>query len=336
VNNRIYSWQTEVWQRLSERRSGLPHALLIQGRPGLGKTHLARVFAQSLLCERPQDGEWACGACVACGWFEQGNHPDYRQVQPEALDEGSREDAASGEGAAASRQIRIDQVRELQPFLRIGTHRGGLRIAVIRPAEAMNAATANALLKSLEEPPEHTLLLLVSSDSQRLLPTVRSRCQTVTVAPADAHTAAVWLRAQGVADPEGSASFSGNAPLAALEQAGLAELRGRLTELLADPELDPVRGAEPFVAAPLSEVVIWLQKWVYDLLRMRSGAAPRYHPGESARLARLARPLDPIAVARFARKVAEARALALHPLNPRLMLEDLLIQYRELAGGRDG
>jgi DNA polymerase-3 subunit delta' len=313
----------------------LPHALLIQGRPGLGKTHLARTFAQSLLCEHPQDGESGCGLCVACRWFEQGNHPDYRQVQPEALDEATREDAASGEGAAASRQIRIDQVRELQPFLRVGTHRGGLRIAVVRPAEAMNAATANALLKSLEEPPEHTLLMLVSSDPQRLLPTVRSRCQTVTVAPADAATAAAWLRAQGVADPEGAASFAGNAPLAALEQVGLAELRADLAALLADPGLDPVRAAERFVAAPLNDAVIWLQKWAFDLLRMRSGEAPRYHPGETARLARLAARLDPIELARFARRIAEARALALHPLNPRLMLEDLLVQYRNLAGGRD-
>jgi DNA polymerase-3 subunit delta' len=272
---------------------------------------------------------------VACGWFEHGNHPDYRQIQPESLDDSPREEGASGEGSATSRQIRIDQVRELQPFLRIGTHRGGLRIALIRPAEAMNVATANALLKSLEEPPEGTLLLLVSSDPQRLLPTVRSRCQTVIVAPPDSASAAAWLRTQGVADPEGAASFAANAPLAALEQAGFAEARGALTDLLCDPGLDPVRGAEQFLAQPLNEVVIWIQKWIYDLLRMRWGAAPRYHPAASARLARLAGRSDPIELARFARKVAEVRALVQHPLNPKLLLEDLLIQYRDLAGGRD-
>jgi len=334
--NRIFPWHSEAWQRLVGRRSALPHALLIEGRPGLGKTHLARAFAQGLLCERPSSGDGAaCGACSACTWFEQGSHPDYRQVQPEALDERTAEEGAGGEGAAASRQIRIDQVRELQPFLRVGTHRGGLRIALIRPAEAMNAATANALLKSLEEPPERTLLLLVSSDPQRLLPTVRSRCQTITVGAPDAATAAAWLRSQGVTDPEGAASFAGNAPLAALEQAGYAELRTRMAELLGDAALDPVRGAERIVAAPLSEAVIWLQKWTYDLLRMRFGAAPRYHPGESARLAPLAARLDAIELARFARRVAEARALTRHPLNPKLMLEDLLIQYRDLAGGQD-
>ncbi|MCC6608251.1 MAG: DNA polymerase III subunit delta' [Burkholderiales bacterium] len=328
-------WQLEAWRQLNARRAALPHALLIQGRPGLGKTHLARAFAQSVLCERPREAYAACGACAACGWFEQGNHPDYRQLQPEALDEGARDESASGEGSAASRQIRIDQVRELQPFLRIGTHRGGLRIALIRPAEAMNVATANALLKSLEEPPEGTLLLLVSSDPQRLLPTVRSRCQAVTVAPPDAASAAAWLRTQGIADPEGAASFAANAPLAALEQAGFAEARRTLTDLLAEPDLDPVRGAEKLLGQPVNEVVIWFQKWIYDLLRMRWGALPRYHPGASTRLARLAGRLDPIDLTRVARKVAEARGLAQHPLNPKLLLEDLLIQYRDLAGGRD-
>lgn len=339
MNNNIYPWQSDAWTRLQGRRSALPHALLIQGRPGLGKTDLARAFAQSLLCERPLPDGDACGACAACAWFAQGNHPDYRQVQPEALEprtrdeEGARE-GASGEGAAASRQIRIDQIRDLQPFLRIGTHRGGLRIALLRPAEAMNAATANALLKSLEEPPPGTLLLLVSSDPQRLLPTVRSRCQAITVLPASPEAAAAWLRARGVPDPEAAASFAGNAPLAALEQAESAAARSALAELLADPAFDPVRGAEQFLGQPLADVLTWLQKWIYDLLRVRSGAAPRYHPAASARLARLAGRLDPPALSRFARRVAEARALALHPLNPKLVLEDLLIGYRELADAR--
>lgn len=340
MNKEIYSWQIDAWSRLIDRRAALPHAILIQGRPGLGKAHLARAFARSLLCERPDGRGEACGACAACGWFDQGNHPDYRQVQPEALEPGD-EEPRRGEGAAPSRQIRIDQVRDLQPFLRVGTHRGGLRIALIRPAEAMNASTANALLKSLEEPPERTLLLLVSSDPQRLLPTVRSRCQGVTVFPPSAETAVTWLRAQGVGDPEGAASFAANAPLAALEQAAFAEARAALAELLSDPELDPVRGAELCLGPPLAEVLMWMQKWTYDLLRLRSGAAPRYHPHAGARLERLAQRLDPLSVARYGARVARARALALHPLNAKLVLEDLLIRYRELvtaqgAGGAHG
>jgi DNA polymerase-3 subunit delta' len=320
-----------------ERRVKLPHALLIHGRAGLGKTHLARIFAQTILCETAEGAEPACGACAACGWFEQGNHPDFRLLQPDALStDPGREEGDTAEGGPASRQIRIDQVRDLQEFLRVGSHRGGLRVAVIRPAEAMNAATANALLKSLEEPSAGTLILLVSSDPQRLLPTVRSRCQAVPIMGADRKVASEWLRDQGIEDADAALSFAAGAPLAALEHTGLDEHRRALAALLATPGFDPVHGAEQFSGIALPEIVTWLQKWVYDLARVRSGTAPRYHPGESARLTGLARQADPIRLSRLALRIAQARRLALHPLNPKLFLEDLLMQYRRMSGGQDG
>ena len=163
--------------------------------------------------------------CAACLWFEQGNHPDFRILEPDALFAAEAEHRATEgeprkrEGEAASRQIRIDQVRELQDFLTIGTHRGGVRVVVVRPAEAMNVATANALLKSLEEPAPKTAFLLVSSAPDRLLPTVRSRCQKIAVAPAAAAEAVGWLRARGLQDAEAALAYAANAPLAALEDA---------------------------------------------------------------------------------------------------------------------
>ncbi|NJN39662.1 MAG: DNA polymerase III subunit delta' [Gammaproteobacteria bacterium] len=340
VDKDIFPWLLEPWSRLLARRDALPHALLIHGRPGLGKTHLAVGFAKRLLCEAADSAEPACGSCLPCGWFEQANHPDFRLVQPDALAaEGNRESADGGDAAESgsrSKQIRIDQVRDLQEFLRVGSHRGGTRIALIRPAEAMNVATANALLKSLEEPPTGALMLLVSSDPQRLLPTVRSRCQAVSILAADARVAATWLQAQGVDAPEAALSFAGGAPLAALEQAEHGESRGILVEMLSTPGFDPVRGAEKLVGVPPPDLVTWLQKWVYDLMRVRSGGAPRYHPGESRQLAGLARRADPIRLTRLAGRIAEARTLTLHPLNPKLFLEDLLMHYRNLSGESDG
>jgi len=297
-------------------------------------------FAKRLLCEVAQGGESACGACPACGWFEQRNHPDFRLVQPDALSaETAREgthDTEAGEGGSTSKQIRIEQVRDLQAFLRIGSHRGGLRVTVIRPAEAMNPATANALLKSLEEPPAGAVMLLVSSDPQRLLPTVRSRCQGVPILAAKRSVASAWLASQGVAAADAALSFSAGAPLAALEEVKSTESRGILVEILATPGFDPVRAAERLLGAAPPDIVTWLQKWIYDLVRVRSGGTPRYHPGESEQLARLARHADPVRLTRLVRRIAEARALALHPLNPKLFLEDMLMQYRKLSGGADG
>jgi len=340
VKQQLLPWLSEVWSRLLDRHEALPHALLIQGRPGLGKTHLALSFAKRLLCEVAGGAAGPCGTCPSCNWFEQHNHPDFRLVQPDALAaESDREGAArgdAGEGAATSKQIRIDQVRDLQAFLRIGTHRGGMRVALIRPAEAMNAATANSLLKSLEEPPPGTLMLLVSSDPQRLLPTVRSRCQVVPIPTPDRQIASAWLRSQGVADADAALGFAAGAPLAALEQMNQAEHRAVLVGLLATPGFDPVRGAEQLSGTAPPEVVAWIQKWVYDLVRVRSGGEPRYHPGAAEQLAGLARRADPVRLARLARRIAEARAVAQHPLNPKLFLEDLLMQYRRVSGAPDG
>src|SRR5438105_9376666 len=173
----IYPWQKKAWDELGRYRGQLPHALLLRGREGLGAEALARAFAQSLLCESPQAGGLACGRCPACNWFAQGNHPDFRMLQPESL--APEPPAESEEGPAKkekkSEQIRIDQVRALQDFLGVGTHRGGLRVIVVHPAETMNPNTQNALLKNLEEPPPGTVFVLVTANAERLLPTVRSR-----------------------------------------------------------------------------------------------------------------------------------------------------------------
>ncbi|HXE38145.1 MAG TPA: DNA polymerase III subunit delta', partial [Azonexus sp.] len=113
---------------LQARRKQLPHALLLVGQKGLGKLQLARQFAASLLCEQPQASGLACGKCLACNWYAQGNHPDFRILQPEAL--GEEVEAEDGK-KKPSQQITIDQVRGLDDFLNVGTHRGGLRIVLV-------------------------------------------------------------------------------------------------------------------------------------------------------------------------------------------------------------
>ena len=85
-----------------------------------------------------------------------------------------------------------------------------------------------------------------------------------------------------------------------------------------------------FLGTALPDLVTWLQKWIYDLARVRTGAGPRYHPGAAEQLAAVARQTDPIRLTRLARRIADARAIASHPVNPKLFVEDLLMQYRSL------
>src|SRR5690606_14968084 len=168
-------WHAEAWTRLQAqiRRQALPHALLISGLPGLGKRRLAEQLAAALLCEAGRNELQACGRCRACRPLVQGAHPDLFVVTPE--EEG--------------RQVRVDQVRGLIDQLALKSQYGGYRVGLIDPADRMNAAAANALLKTLEEPPPGVVLLLVAARPSLLPATIRSRCQQLTLSPPPAEQA---------------------------------------------------------------------------------------------------------------------------------------------------
>ncbi|MDR2189172.1 MAG: DNA polymerase III subunit delta' [Azonexus sp.] len=316
----------------------MPHALLLLGQRGLGKFELARQFAAGLLCEQPRSDGQACGHCLACNWQAQGNHPDFRLLQPEALtDDGETEEGKK----KASQQITIDQVRALDDFLNVGAHRGGFSIVLVNPAEAMNRATANALLKTLEEPPPSTLFLLVSSDPMRLLPTIRSRCQVMPVplpAPARAEAA---LAAAGVTEARRWLALAGGAPGLALEwsQAGQGDwLETLIRRLAAGSAVEPLALAGELEKAvkdskgrlPLKAVVDGLQKWLVDLQLAGNGLSVRYFLPQAATIANLAAMIPPARLSRAYRTSVARRREAEQPLNPRLFLEGLFLDYRAL------
>lgn len=330
-----------AWQKLSERRTLLPHALLLVGTRGIGKFDLACAFAESLLCEQRTATAEACGRCAACTWLAQGNHPDLRLLQPNARTESETSGEVATEEAGkrkASQQITIDQVRALDEFLHVGTHRHGLRIVLINPAEAMNRATANALLKSLEEPIPGTLFLLVSSEPHRLLPTIRSRCQALIVRKPSQARAVEWLRGAGIADPEVCLALAGGSPLSARELGNSGE-RSLLDTLLA--QLSPGPRFDPLVAAaeldrriradsqpaPLRRVLEWAQKWLFDLTLVGIALPPRYFLRQATLLQSLAALTNKRRLLEFNRKAIQYKAQCEQPVNSRLFLEDFFLAY---------
>lgn len=328
----------EVWNALGARRSRLPHALLLTGQRGIGKFDLARRFAASLLCEQLTATQEACGVCPACVWSAQGNHPDFRLLQPEAFDEEVSENSETTAKKKPSQQITIDQVRALDDFLHIGTHRRGARVVLVHPAEAMNRATANALLKSLEEPIQDTVFILVSSEPERLLPTIRSRCQVMPIPLPVAERAAAWLKGAGIADAPQWLALAGGSPLMAVElgssdertllDALVAELsRGKRLDLLAAAgALDKVVKSEKRPAA-LKRLVEWSQKWLLDLALVCEGQAPRYFITEVAVFAKLAAATRTENLLAFHRKTLEYRLHCEQPVNSRLFLEEFFMSY---------
>ncbi len=221
-------WLAEHWaffvQRLQQGR--LPHALMIEGPGGVGKQHLSQAMVARLLCNDHQ--LQACGVCRSCKLFAGGAHPDCFDLSPE-------EDTSV---------VKVDQVRDLLASLNLTTSVSERKVVRINPADGMNAAAANALLKSLEEPNGNAVLILISSDPARLPVTIRSRCQSIALALPDRAISAAWLATvsdRSAEDISLALAAAGGSPLRAqryLESpalSGYAEVCDSLAKLLEGP-----------------------------------------------------------------------------------------------------
>ncbi len=233
----IDSWHRDVWDRLqnSRQQHKFPHALLLQGPVGIGKDELARLLSQSLLCQNTADIEgMACGQCQSCRLFNSGNHPDFLQISPEE----------------AGKAIKVDQIRQMVSALAMTSHAGGYKVVVITPADNMNINAANSLLKTLEEPTDNTLILLVSVAPACLPATVRSRCQSYTCVLPETGVARNWLSQQldEGEDIDALLELANGAPYTALklhETDAIKRWLACLEQLaqLANGQLDPVTTA---------------------------------------------------------------------------------------------
>jgi DNA polymerase-3 subunit delta' len=238
------------------RESGrMPHALLIHEAPGAGGEWLAVWAAQLVLCGK--GGATPCGECLACRRAGALQHPDLLWVRP--LEE--------------SRQIRIEQVRELSAELALTSHAGGYKVAILTPADALNRFAANALLKTLEEPPARTLLILVATQPSRLPATILSRCQRLRVRAPQRAAAVAWLTAaRGKGDWDAALAVLGEAPFLALEAdpAELAEIGSdtrRTLDALASGGTDPVAAAERWARTDLPLRLLCFEIWLTEHIR---------------------------------------------------------------------
>lgn len=339
---RSLPWQADLWLRLRPRAGAGHHALLLRGPEGIGKGPLARALAAAWLCSSPDAEGHACGRCDSCGWLLAGNHPDFRRLVSAAQRQDEDSDASAaqtaggdGEGASKekpSQQIVVDQVRSLAGFLALSTHRGGVRVLLVDPAEAMNAEAANALLKTLEEPPPGTRFLLISHQPRRLAPTILSRCLPVDVPIPRRDVAETWLRAQGVARPGVALAEAAGRPLHALALAGAdgAQAREQFVRALSDAPFDPHALAERAQRETVEQWTEWLQTWCHDLMVCRAGGEPRFHAGQATVLRSLGARADAGRLLDWELRLRRARYESRQPVNPRLFCDELLMDYRDL------
>jgi len=317
----MYPWLEQAWSvfNASLQADKLAHAILIQGPEGVGKQALARLMLARLVCT--QGGELACGECRSCSLFKSGAHPDWFLLEPE---EGKH-------------QIGIEQVRKMISALTLTSSFSPYKVALICPAEAMNTHSANALLKSLEEPPGATVLILVSHDASRLPVTIRSRCQSVVVALPEKNEAIKWLTGDGGLDQESALealAVAGGSPLRAvkiLEDGHLEShrrLQRQLSALLGRPGLVS-RAASELSDIEASELWVWLSNGCAELLRsIFDGRLPAWLDQDSGGQRRTE--IDRKGLSVLQQSADRNRMLEKTPVRQDLLLQDWLIKWSQL------
>jgi DNA polymerase-3 subunit delta' len=330
-----YPWNEAPLARLSRSLGRLPQTWLIHGPTGIGKLGFALALARGMLCETTREQGAAidliaCEQCDACLWFEQGNHPDFRLLTPD-VEEGEA-DGETRKAASAQRIIKVEPVREAIDFLSLTAHRGGRRVLVVHPAEAMNANAANAFLKTLEEPRPGSHILLVGASPARLPATVVSRCHRLALPLPDRDEARAWLRAQNVADADSALDLAGGAPLKAREQAGEVAmlLRQRLLDTLAQPTVEGILAFAEKLDRPAQALAMeTLQVWTADLMRVRLTGEIRHLERRGADLKRLAARANLPRLLDFEARLREMRRSLDHPLSVPLQWEAALLDYMD-------
>ena len=326
-------WIARQLQALLAQRG---HAWLLQGPSGLGQFELALALVRAWLCDQP-GVEGACGQCPSCHGIDVHTHPDLVVLMPETemlargwpLPEKAQAEI-DDKKRKPSRDIRVEAMREAIEFAQRTSGRGRGKAVLVYPAERMNAVTANALLKTLEEPPGDARFVLATDAAHLLLPTIRSRCLSHTLAWPPADEALAWLATQGLAGPQAAALLqaAGGRPAEALALAEGKDSARRWSQLA--PAL--ARGDVAALAdLPLPEAVARLQKLCHDLLALQVGAAPRFFaPADLPR-----QPLSLLALTRWWQQLAQSARTAEHPLNAGLATEFLVSSARQaLNSGR--
>ncbi len=321
-----YPWHREQWRRVARARASgrLPHALLLAGPPDLGKSAFSRRLAYALVCAEPDAAGEACGRCAACRQALAGSHPDLRILTPQE----------------AGKQIRIDAVRSLTDASVLAAREGAYRVFLIEPADAMNRAAANALLKTLEEPSARAILILVSSHPDRLPATIRSRCQVLAFHIPAASEARDWLatKTQSTEDLDELLAISGGVPLRALlarEQDWLEQGRLLARELLQlkKRKVNPITIVEEWEKRPLPLLSDSLKRCLNDLVKLASGLrdVAIYHPGMRADLQCLGEEIDLRGLHRFNDELLQMERDAPRNLNAQMQLEHMVNRWLQLT-----
>ncbi|MDI3326233.1 DNA polymerase III subunit delta' [Pontibacterium granulatum] len=323
----VFPWLAECRVHLCElhRTQRLPHALIVHGAQGIGKANFATAFAHYLLCQSPQ-GDQPCGSCKACELNNVDGHPDLYLLEPDDI----------------GKPIKVDQIRQLTDFICSTAQQGGYRVVIINPADAMNVAAANALLKMLEEPGKDTVLMLITDRLGQVMPTIKSRCQRVEC-PLPSEQVATDFVAQALSLDADEAQrllrINNGAPMATLNysESDQAEWRSQLVKGLADvlkQRRTVVEVAQAWQKADLELMLGWLYSMLVDISRAKATENEALKQEDAHNmLVAVSRKTNPAKVFELASLVQEERkSLILRQnTNKQMLLERILLAWSAIV-----
>lgn len=366
---KIAPWLEPLWNGLDLAK--LPNAVLIHGQSGIGKFEFAIELARALLCEASA-GSKPCNQCEACRWFDSGNHPDFIALVPEThrkllphgnfdseIDAPKKSKISSADSDTDApekkekKSISIEDARSAIEGLSIGAHRGGNRVILVYPLEMLRADSANTLLKSLEEPPNNTIFILLADRLDRVLPTIRSRCRLICAPRPDRVIGLDWLRTQlssvsnlkmsdaeleSIYDEQGGAPYAVRDSLIARHNQdekdeltiAIQASRYLLQAMSQGVRINWLDAADKTQKARYSVLLATMQRWVSDLQSCAQMGSTRYYPKHEAAIKILAQQARLPKLLRFWKSLVQARRHENHPLATRIQLEALLSQYQQI------
>lgn len=328
-----HEWVVDLLrQHVSQER--LRHAYLLTGPQGVGRRTLALRLAQAVNCLQPPMPGQPCAACRACTQIARQQHPDLALVQAEQI------------GGV----LKVDQVRELQHSLALAPYEARYRVALLLRFEEAHLSAANALLKTLEEPPPKALLILTAESAESLLPTIVSRCEVLRLRPLSLESAAHGLQVRWALTPERArllAHISGGRPGYAIslhEQPEQWEQRQAWLDdhrrLLAASRVERFAFAEEMTKDKVKDKMrdnllqmlqVWLSLWRDVLLRASGAAAPAANLDREAEIAHLAGRVGLSGAHKIIGVLERTQELIEHNVNPRLAVEVLLLDLPQIA-----
>lgn len=325
----LYPWLMPQWQKLSNalQQGRLSHALLLSGPNGIGKQTFAARLSHLVLCEA--EGAVICGQCKSCKLIASDSHPDSALISFEEK----------------SKQIKVDQIRELNQFISKTAQQGRYKVAVIHPADQMNINAANALLKTLEEPSANSLLILVDDQLGSILPTIRSRCQTIDFPLPGKDGVMSWLSeinegAYGDAQLSLAWQLAGGKPMVAksiLNDGKMDQCHQMLEQIgqLIKLKTTPVNVAEEWKSIGLDWILDWSLNWVQQLIRYKQTQDARHIQVPDAyqkMFVYLAEKAVNETLFRFYDSLLEYKDMIGRGLNPNesLLLENILISWQQI------